>query len=379
MTLEDVEHMDAHIDAAARGEPREALWHLDRTLQVEGALTPHKLHELAMLGDEAPGWMYSRWCVEQAYRWLLHTCDPRTDSAALQTMVVSHREDMEKVADDEVLFRELGTRIAAGDWLCEQLATYDYGGLHDFLDARAGEALLHRCDRVREWADVRMGGYVLEEPHGGALRVRDLSIGAAIDVLNIGALTDRGADSPVIGRIVPISAAPGLMFESRPVSVDLQTAEDVAAASTAEDPAYWITAIGDARYAERLEYAFSCRNGTLFSSDIVPMSPTETARLDALEKPGRLVELLESGLDETQANGVMVAEVAFIVFAAAGEDEVGAVAPHLAAVIMDRRTFAAMREHCTGSEHASAWTALAAAMVEPARSRCLQLAELSAA
>jgi hypothetical protein len=303
MTFEDIEHMEAHVDAAARGDAKAALWHLEQTLQVEGSLTPHKLWELVQLGDDAPGWIYSRWCVAQAYRWMLIQCDRRTDEAALQTMVVAHASQVEEVADDEVAFRELGTRVAAGDWLCDQLATYDYGGLVDFLDTRATEALVTRCDQVRDWADVRMSGYLLEEPHGSFLRVRDLNSGAPLDVLNIGALTDRGPNTPVIGRIVPVETAPGLMFESRPVSVDLQTAEEVAAASTHEDPAYWITAIGDGRYAERLEYAFSCSRGTLFSSDIVPMSEAEAKALNELEPPGRLVELRNQGLDDLQANG----------------------------------------------------------------------------
>ncbi len=250
---------------------RDALWHLDQTLQVEGCLTPHKLRELVVLGDEAPGWMYSRWCVEQSYRWMLHKADPRTDEAATQTMIASHLDELEKVMEDDVLRGELGTRVAAGDWLCEQLAVFDYCGLLAFLDSRAADSLLDRCDQVREWAETRMNGYVIEEARGPGLRIRDLSIGARLDVMNIGTLTDRGPGCPVIGRVVPVDAAPGLMFESRPVSVDLQTAHDVAAASTHEDSAYWISAIGDGRYAERLEGAFSCRNGTLFSSDIVPM------------------------------------------------------------------------------------------------------------
>jgi hypothetical protein len=379
MTLDDIEHMDAQVDAAARGEAGEALWHLDQMLQVEGSLRPFKLRELILLGDDAPGWMYSRWCVEQAYLWLLHTQDERADDAVRQTMIVGHIDEVEQVVDDEVRFIELGTRIAAGDWLCEQLATFEYGGLACFLDERADEGLVNRCDQIREWADARMGGYVLEEACGPALRVHDLSIGARLDVLNLGALTDRGSGSPVIGRLVPISVPPGLVFESRPVSVDLQTAEDVAAASTLEDSAYWITAIGDGRYAERLEYAFSCGNGTLFSSDIVPMSPAEEARMDELDPPGRLVELLDAGLDEFQANGVMVAEVAFIAIGVAGDDAAATVAPHVAAVILEPRIFEAMRIHCTAPEHAAAWQALAGCATEPVRSRCAELARLCAA
>jgi hypothetical protein len=378
MTFEDLEHMDAHIDAAARGDAGEALWHLQQTLQVEGSLIPHQLSELVRLGDEAPGWMYSRWCVDQAYRWMLAKSDPRIDDAVRQLMLVSHFEEVGQVADQTELV-ELGTRIAACDWLCEQLAVYEYGGLTDFLNIRATDPLLQRCDQVREWADSRMNGYVLEESHGAAVRIRDLAIGAHLDVLNLGALTDRGPGTPVIGRVVPTEASPGLLFDSRPVSVDLQTAEDVAAASTHEDAAYWITAVGDGRYAERLEPAFSCGGRTLYSSDIVPISPAELSRMDELEPPGRLIELLDQGLDELQANGVMVAEVAFIAITVRGIEGASTVAPHVGAVILDQRVFEALRDHCTAAEHAAHWSALAESSVEPVRSRCAELARLAGA
>jgi hypothetical protein len=380
VTDEDIEHMDAHIGAAARGDAHEALWHLQQTLQVEGSLTPHKLHELVMLGDQAPGWMYSRWCVEQAYRWMLVEQDPRIDDAVIQTMIVAHAEQAEKVADDAVLFSELGTRIAASDWLCEQLAVFEYGGLLDFLDVKADASLVERCDQTRDWAETRMNGYVLGDANGSAVRVRDLSTGAPVDVMNIGVLTDRGSDCPVIGRVVPVATGPGLMFESRPVSVDLATAQAVATASTHEDSAYWITCIGDGRQDERLEYAFSCRNGTLFSSDIVPMSSLQDGQEEEVgPPPGRLVELLDQGLSENQANGVMVTEVAFIAITVSGVDGASTVAPHVGAVILDDRVFEALRRHCTSAEHAAHWSMLAGCSVEPVRSRCDELARLAAA
>ena len=388
MTDEDIQHMDDHISASARGDARESLWHLQQTLQVEGSLTPHKLYELVTLGDQAPGWMYSRWCVEQAYRWMLVERDPRTDEAAIQTMIAAHADQAEAVADDAVMFRELGTRVAAADWLCEQLAVYEYGGLLDFLDVKAGTTLVERSDQIRDWASARMNGYVLEGASGSSLRVRDLSTGAPVEVMNIGALTDRGPDCPVIGRVVPVATTPGLMFESRPVTVDLATAESVAAASTHEDPAHWIKCVGDGRYDERLEYGFSCRNGTLFSSDIVPMSslrdesdgePQEELRDELGLLPGRMVELLELGLTPHQANGVMVAEFAFIVVTVGGAEGAGTVAPHVGAVILDEPVFEALRRHCTAAEHAAHWSTLADCSVEPVRSRCEELARLAAA
>ena len=118
------------------------------------------------------------------------------------------------------------------------------------------------------------------------------------------------------------------------MSVDLETAQAVAAASTHEDSAYWIACIDEGRADGRLEHGFSCRNGTLFSSDIVPMSSLPEEREEDLgPPPGRLVDLLDQGLSEHQANGVMVAEVAFIAITVSGVRGASTVAPHVGAVI----------------------------------------------
>ena len=95
--------------------------------------------------------------------------------------------------------------------------------------------------------------------------------------------------------------------------------------------------------------------------------------------PGRLMDLLDQGLSENQANGVMVAEVAFIAITVSGVDGAHTVAPHVGAVILDERVFQALREHCTSAEHAAHWSVLADCSVEPVRSRCDELARLAAA
>jgi hypothetical protein len=379
LTDDDVAHMQACIDASARGDALTALTHHEAGLQVEGTITPHQLRELALLGDDAPGWMYSRWCVDQAYRWMLHEQDPRTDQAVRQTMVIAHWEAVQALPDDDpVAFTELGTRIAGGDWLCQQLAVFEYGGLLDFLDVKAEASLLERADRVRDWADARMGGYVLEEARTGALAVRDVADDGLVEVLNLGALTDATWDGAVVGRLVPVSAAPGLMFESRPVSVDVQTARDVAAAQRAGEPDAWIPEIGEGRHSGRLPYAFSCGGPTLYSSDIVPERPVRSDGVDGVadEPPGRLVELLEAGLDELQANGVMVAEVAFIAMTVSGREAADRLAPHIAGVILEPRVFEAMQRHCVAGEHAEHWQWLTEASTAPARERCAELARL---
>jgi hypothetical protein len=376
LTDDDRAHMEACIDASARGEAMTAFEHHEAGLQVEGTLTRYQLRELALLGDDAPGWMFSRWCIDQAYRWMLHEQDPRTDQAVRQTMVIAHWEAVAALPeDDPVALTELGTRIAGGDWLCQQLAVFEYGGLLDFLDVKAEASLLDRADRVREWSDARMGGYVLEEQRRGVLAIRDLANDVVTEVLNLGALTDALWEGAVVGRLVPISVSPGLMFESRPVSVDMETARDVAQAMRDGDRDAWIPEVGEGRHSDRLPYGFSCGGQTLYSSDIVP----EQLDKDGVEHdpPGRLVELLEAGLDELQANGVMVAEVAFIAMDVSGRAAADRLAPHIAAVIFEPRVFEAIRQHGASAEHVEHWQWLAEASTPPARGRCHELARLS--
>ena len=88
---------------------------------------------------------------------------------------------------------------------------------------------------------------------------------------------------------------------------------------------------------------------------------------------------MDQGLSEHQANGVMVAEVAFIAITVSGMSGASTVAPHVGAVILDQPVFEALREHCTSAEHAAHWSVLADCSVEPVRSRCEELARLAAA
>ena len=377
ITDADVELLRSEIDAGARGDALAAFNHHRAGPQVEGGMYPSMLRELVVLGDEAPPWMYSRWCLDLAYRWMMIEDDPRVDDAVRQLMLMSHWGQTEPLLDDKVALAELGTAIAAGDRLCEELALQEYGGIYDFIDVKAEDGLLARCDHIVEWAVAELGGYVIKDAVGPVLRVVDLADDREIEVLNIGALADRDRDEPVIGRLGPISSAPGLMFQKRPISVDLETARGVAtSAGPQDDWPLWVPAVTDGCHQKRLPSGFSVVDHTLYSSDILPLDPELADRLDELEPPGRLVELRGSGLDDFVANGVMVAEVALIAVEVSGADAVSAVGPHLATVLVEPRVMEALRVHCTAPEHEHHWDILAAGSVEPVRSRCTELARL---
>ena len=373
LTDRDRAELAAAADAEARGDARAAVQHYLAGLIVEESLRPHQLWEIADLGDDAPGWIYSRWCVDQAYRWMLLNQDPRTDDMVRVTLAVAHLDHAESLLEDPTALTEYGTLVAGTDWLAEQLCVYTAGGLLDFLDLRAEEGLLSRADRVREWASAPMRVHRLEERRGAVLVVRDLVADVASEVLDLGAFSEGDVGDHVLGRVVPISAPPHRMFDSRPVPLDPTTAEDAAAAIGRGDELGWLDAVSLAREEGRLARGFSCCQGTLWSTDLVP-KPTPPHRTRD-EMSGRMVELIDAGLDPLVANGVVVAEVALLAAAISGDQAFCAVGPHLTAVLVDSRIFGAVRSHCTAPEHEPAWRLLATSTTSPVHERCLELAD----
>ena len=356
LTDADVEQLLLCVEAGAAGDAARALRHYRNGPHVAGCPHEHHLHELVDLGDEAPGWVYSRWTAGQAYRWMLVEQDPRVERAVLETIRTAHADaDPDRPYGLDV--REFTTRLAASDWVCEQLAVHEYGGLLDFLDVKAGPGLLRRADRVRAWAEAPMGGYRLEGVHRDRLQVTDLHSGAPLEALNLGALVDLDRGTSVLGRLVPVEAAPGLMFESRPLPVPHDVARRVPDLVAGEGPAAWTTALGDASRQGRLPPHFSHGRATTLSSDLVP-------------------ESWGGGVGQDVDNALDVCRVALLAVEAVSERAAEAVAANVAAVLVDSAVWAAARERLAAPGHAAAWGMLAEWVPQPVRRRCLELARL---
>jgi len=256
LTDDDKEHMRLCIDAEARGDVDGALKHYLAAPHVEGAPQLHDLQVLSSLGNSpgsslgnaVPAWAWSRWICDQAHRWLLFEEDPRIRDAVLHTIVTVHADlDALHLEDPDELL-EIGTRLAVAHWITAQLLLFEFSGLRDFVDVKATPELLGRADEMEPWAASAMGGYRIIEAHDDVIELIDLANGSRVDVLNIGAATGVERDAVVIGRVVPISTAPGLMFESRPLEVDDQTARDVSQADGLE----WLNAVYEAVVTGRL-------------------------------------------------------------------------------------------------------------------------------
>ena len=266
--------------------------------------------------------------------------------------------------------------MAGSDWICEQLSLYECGGLADFIEVRADEALLARTDSIAEWHPVAMRGYTIDDMHGDRLHVTELATAASFELLNIGALSERARGVPVLGRMVPITVEPGLMFDVRPAEVDRTTAREASGLAEEGNDLGWIDAISRGRREGRLPRFFSTGLGTPLGSDIVPLREVHHHDGPPPLAP-RMQELVDSGVSHIAANGVGVCEVGLIAVRVSGAGPATtAAAQHVAAVLADPDVYAAARIHCTRSEHEAHWRALAAGVTEPARSRCLELAIL---
>src|SRR5699024_626316 len=121
----------------------------------QGSTRPLTLDYLARAGENAPEWLIARWVRTQAYEWMLLTEDPRITEAALSALLTHPIPDEPDIA----WLREYGNRVVASDLLCAEVALHACGGFRDFIEARAGEELLDRAGRVREWPNQPLGVY----------------------------------------------------------------------------------------------------------------------------------------------------------------------------------------------------------------------------
>jgi len=378
LTADDRASYSAGIEAASRGDAAAALHHELEGLVVLESPYRHKLRELVALGDDAPAWVYSRWCADTAYRWMMFEEDPRIEKVVRYLLATTHLDHLGSIVDDPVRLKEYGTLIGACDWLCSDIALFEYAGLADFLDVRVQSGMLDRTDRVRDWAEAPMGVYAYRDVSGRALVLHDLAHDTEVEVLNLGALTDRYPEDLLLGRVVPISAAPGRMFASRPLALDDVTGRDAAEQIRAGRPLGWMDALITAREDGRLDRGFSCHDHTLFTTDlpIAAWAPGDDA--GELEEAPAIRDLIDRGYSAEVANALGVLEVGLIA-ADVSPGSLVAAAPYVAAALVTPGAFAAALMECTRAEVADGWQALAEATPDHVSNQCLELAVRSRA
>ena len=353
ITDEVLHDLELSLLAEASGDVVAAIQHFETSPLA--ASSPHLryLHEIRDLGGDAPGWVWSRWILQQAHRHLYLDRDERLREALFVTMGNVYRD----VDQDRPLGRAPQSfvgEVMALDWMCRQLVLYELGGLATYLDTMAKPPLLRRADRIMAWSAASMGAFRIEQAARGEATVTDLATGDRRQVLNLGWLAE-GIGECVVGRLVPMRCGPGWIFESRPREVSHAVAKEVARVSDAPASFAWAGVLGDAVEAGELNWpltAAACL--TPLSSDLVPYTWSAPAG-----------ELSDAAY-EVCAESLRAASCSERAALVAGS--------YVGAVLVNSHVHAAARERLTGAEHAAGWEALADNTHEPVRSRCLDLA-----
>jgi hypothetical protein len=253
------------------------------------------------------------------------------------------------------------------DWIVRQLQVYEGGELRRLVEERAGQRLLERADSIAAWVDAPMRGLQLRSlPVGPTLWFTDLATGERLDVLNLGLACDHGTGTPFIGRVVPTSVEPGLMFEWMPLRVDLPTAREVAALGGRPDE--WVEALIRAHAEWRLPGMYS------WNDEMNPMSDICAKAFTRLLRPHQV-----DGLRSLSGQALMV-EMAVTACAnalrlvRADDEELYEVGPMVSSALLWPGAFEAVQQRLARPRFSVIWRDLADQVPEPARSRLLRLA-----
>ncbi|WP_370614416.1 hypothetical protein [Mumia sp. Pv 4-285] len=395
-TPEDDAALLESYEAELRGDAAAALDAMRRTFYVVGSRRPATLEYLARLGDSAPEWLIARWLRDQAYGWMMYEGDLRVGVAAKYATLTHGVPDL---ADEPLAawFDAYAPRVAASDTLCQAFALYDGGGLASFLDQRASPALIDRAGRVREWSDAPLQVYELSGTEGEVLIVRDHASGREHRTLHVGAAVGNAPGDLVLGRLVPIETAPGLMFERRPMLLDRVTADSLVEVLDEDDPVPLCAELLRAADEGRLPYRPGTRVSTMLWSDLLddpsrgahqshasyedPYDDDPLGEVDDFEDgpiPGRVRDYMDAGLQRDIAEALCTCEMA-LDMPKVVPGSIGVLAQHAIYNLANPLVYEAARRHLVRPGDADGWEAIARCVPEPSRSQCLELAELARA
>lgn len=369
MTREHLAFFDSSYAAERAGDAATALEY-HRGIPMF-ARSSHRvlLTQLAGLADEMTPWLWARWAAYQCTR----VEDPGTEGAEIQafaldyTLRMFYGEDMAaayQAGDDPVPFI---ARVCGQDWAFHQLCTHELDGLECFLDTLATGRLAQEAALAWSWTGIRMGGYQVVTSEPGTLVVRDLADDRRLSVLDLGAQADLHGEGWVLGRLVPSGTTPGLMFDTRPLPVDEQTAREAVEGTL---PGAWVAALDHAIKDGRFDRSLLQSEDRELVTDVPSLSlVTVGTPLPALTST---LEQLRQGRDE-------VGRASYRILRSAAEGSLGPaeLAPYVAAAVLNPHGFDEARRDLTRHGHRSAWSHWAELVCDPARTRLELLAELS--
>ena len=330
----------------------------------------HILKVLAGLADEMTPWLWARWAAYQCNR----AEDPGTESllitrAALDyTLQMFYDGQMQAAYDEGRDPMKLMARVAGESWVYHQVCTFELGGMREFVDSLADGALATSAEWARSWDGASMRGLRLEPATDGRLVVTDLKTRQEIEVLDLGAGTLCVPGGFLVGRLVDSGTTPETMFDTTPVVVDQQTAQEVAASTRGG----WITALTKAIADGRIELSALESEDRELATDVPSL-----ALIEAGTRPPdlpRVMQQLGEGRDEVGRAAFRILRVA--VEGTFGPDDRAA---YVGAAVLNPHAHAeAERELVTPGRDAE-WLHWAELVPEPAGSRLRRLAEMSAA
>ncbi|SFC03825.1 hypothetical protein SAMN04487968_103161 [Nocardioides terrae] len=321
------------------------------------------LDQLVQLGDDLPDWVWARWIAYQTAR-----CEDGDTGHVIREW---HRRVIEELHQDllEDCYRHEGdpikvvARVLGESWAFHQAVTHEGGALTAFLDEFATGRLAEHTDLVRTWTEARMGGYELGDRLPGALlRVREAG-GDWLEAVDLGAL----CCSPggwVIGRLVPSGTGDRLMFDMPPLGVPSAVARAVAGSAEVD----WLQILARARDAGRMASAALLREDYQLTTDVLDL---ELLRFGTpAREHGRVMQQLREGRDE-------VSPAAYRVLDRARRGEVDpADQAYVGAAVLNARAYQDARRDTVRSVETAAWAGWVDLVLEPARTRLLELAKL---
>jgi hypothetical protein len=328
------------------------------------------LTQLAGLTAELTPWMWARWAAYQCTR----AEDRGTATGEIQRSALDYTVRMFYADRIEEAYLTGGdpvqvlAHVAGESWLYRQLCTYELGGLESFVDELATATLASHGGLARSWASSWMGAYRVLQRDGRSLVVRDLQGDGVLTLLDLGAALPA-EDGWLLGRVVSSGTTPELMFDTRPIAVDEQTAAEVAFSPKRGG---WVSAVKAALVEGRLEWSLFDSEDLELASDVPGLLLLEAGTPPAALASAR--EQLGRGRDE-------IGRAAFRILSRVAGDTFGGdeLAPYVAAAVLNPHGYDEALRALAGSGEVEAWSRWAALTPEPARSRLLRLAGFAAA
>ena len=369
LSEQDLAHLHDSFDAEAAGDPARALTLHEAVHPFPDGAHRVMLRQLVELGDAVPSWGYARWMLEQVTRRITVDTVARNHLARDDAIRAAHAVDSDPRRPYGMPLKEFTGLLLGHDWVYRQLVVFDHGGLEDFLESGAGHLLVSRAGPVHTWVGVAMGGYRFEGEGGGSARFTELSSGIEIEVLDVGCAGELQPGDCAIGRVVPIDADPGLMFESLPVRVD-----DGLAAQVAENPSRWLAEVTRAHLGGRLPRLYSWREQHPLLTDV----PVWVWRF-VLADEAALRRALRRGsplAGDVVGDAVDVVRDLLPVWARVPPHGRPCLAQLFGAAVLHPGVMQVLREAVASAPNEQAWREIAAHLVEPMRDRVLELADL---